>query len=680
MVFSVTKSITNTKTNSAEADTSAADLKKAYEAWLAKNPTWLEDNGFGGIQLQVISASKDYPELEFSNPGKARGFDHWHSSQASLAASPLADGTAKQIAAIISDPIESEFIPAKCMPIYWEEKISDPIDTFDSAGIKSGYKLVTTGAGYTSTDFYDLQGVRVSSEYQSVYGYSSQTVYENFISPEGEQQCRVTSTGGGNSDSWSSSELYDAKNNLLESSFKNSDGYNSTTKQTFEKSSEGVVTKITMTADGTGNGYVYQSYSEYDGSWNLLKSTYTDGSGYSSSTERTATTVNGEVVGFSVSSTGKGANGYWYTSLESFDTNSALRNSQYEDSSGFYSKRSTTEGMDELWGSVIIVNDESYYGATYQSTTKYTSDWRVISSSSTDTNGNSSQTVTVKVKDKEGNEIYLQTYSFTYSDGTKSEWQTEYNDQWDQLVDGKPVDRPYPLWKTPDIALGSDPETLPIVSKTSTDEFRNTMASTSDAVSSQAVTGVKGHKDKLIGSGGDDVFVVNDKDDRITSGREGASDSVMSGDFGLDLRSKKWTGIENAMLVGDENFQLIGNSGANILSGNGGDNRLNGSHGSDTLFGGGGKDMFIVSLSSSFDEIVDFVSGEDKIALSGRAFRPLFGKNKQLKDDVFGNKLVLDESTGVLWFDSDGSGSKQAVEIAVIGVSESIVAADFILV
>lgn len=680
MVFSLTLKTTNAKANSVEADTSASDLKKSYEAWLAKNPTWLEENGFGGIQAQVISASQDYPELEFSNPGKARGFDHWHSSHASSAASPLAGGDAKQIAAIISDPIDSEFIPAKCMPIYWEEKISDPIDTFDNAGSKSGYKLVTTGAGYTSTDFYDLQGVLTTTEYLSAYGYSSQTTYENLINSEGEKQCRVTSKGGGNSDSWSSFELYDAANNLLESRFENSDGYISTTKQTFEKSSEGIVTKITVAADGTGNGYVYQSYSEYDGNWNLLKSTYTDGSGYSSSTERTTTTVNGEVVGFSVSSAGKAANGYWYTSLETFDNNSALRSSLYEDSSGFYSKRSTTEQTDDIWGAVIVVNDESYSGATYQSTTKYTSDWRVIESSSTDTNGNSSQTVTVKMKDKAGVEIYLQTYTYTYSDGTKSEWNTEYNDQWDQLVDGKPIDHSYPLWKTPDVALGSDPEILPIVSKTSTDEFRQSMTSTSDAVSSQAVTGLKGHKDKLIGSDNDDVFVVNDKDDRIASGHKGTSDSVMSGEFGLDLRSKKWDGIENAMLVGQDNFQLIGDSGKNILSGNGGDNRLNGSQGSDTLFGGGGKDMFIVSLSSTYDEIIDFVSGEDKVALSGKAFRPLFNKNKQLKDDVFGSKLLLDESTGVLWFDPDGSGSKQAVEIAVIGVSKTIVATDFILV
>ena len=38
MVFSITLKSTRAKVNSEEADTSAADLKKTYEAWLDKNP------------------------------------------------------------------------------------------------------------------------------------------------------------------------------------------------------------------------------------------------------------------------------------------------------------------------------------------------------------------------------------------------------------------------------------------------------------------------------------------------------------------------------------------------------------------------------------------------------------------------------------------------------------------
>jgi Ca2+-binding RTX toxin-like protein len=56
----------------------SGDISREFEEWLAANPSWLVDNGFGGIQSQVITSSAAFPELEFSNPGKARGFDYWY--------------------------------------------------------------------------------------------------------------------------------------------------------------------------------------------------------------------------------------------------------------------------------------------------------------------------------------------------------------------------------------------------------------------------------------------------------------------------------------------------------------------------------------------------------------------------------------------------------------------------
>jgi len=152
----------------------------------------------------------------------------------------------------------------------------------------------------------------------------------------------------------------------------------------------------------------------------------------------------------------------------------------------------------------------------------------------------------------------------------------------------------------------------------------------------------------------------------------------MAEKFGLSLLQKKWDGIENAMLVGSDDLNLTGDAGPNTLSGNGGDNVIRGGAGLDTLFGGGGKDVFVIAREKkSIDQVLDFESGEDKIALSGSMFKSLFDKKKQLKDGVIGEKLMLDEA-GVLWFDVDGSGRKVAAEIAVIGVQETIDRADFI--
>jgi Ca2+-binding RTX toxin-like protein len=54
------------------------DIQRYFEVWLQSNPTWLEENGFGGIQLQVITSSEIFTGLQFSNPGRASGFDYWY--------------------------------------------------------------------------------------------------------------------------------------------------------------------------------------------------------------------------------------------------------------------------------------------------------------------------------------------------------------------------------------------------------------------------------------------------------------------------------------------------------------------------------------------------------------------------------------------------------------------------
>jgi Ca2+-binding RTX toxin-like protein len=215
------------------------------------------------------------------------------------------------------------------------------------------------------------------------------------------------------------------------------------------------------------------------------------------------------------------------------------------------------------------------------------------------------------------------------------------------------------------------------------DFWFDSLANDSGAVAEpgQVITGVKGQSDKLIGTDDDDVFMVNDKGDRVVTGQKGASDSVMTQEFNLDLRSKQWDGIENAILAGSKELNLTGDAGANILSGNGADNVIRGGAGIDTLFGGGGEDVFVITRESkkTFDQIIDFESGEDKIALSGSAFRSLFDKNKLLKDGVIDLKLKLDDQ-GILWFDSDGTGKKAAVEIALIGVTDALDKTDFIFI
>ena len=688
MVFSLTAEKRTSSTQSEKS--SSEDFSRGFEAWLTDNPSWLEDNEFGGFQLQVVTSSAIFSDLEFSNPGNARGFDYWYQNIANMAADTAApsaslvgDAAACDPATGGIDPLPSDFVPARCLPIYWEEEVSDPVDTFDEAGVKTGYKIVLTGAGYTTTNTNDLGGVLTATEYQNVNGDWSLTVYENIPDENIGSLTRATTTGKNGAFTWTSLELHDSESNLLESTYKAGDGSTSHTTQIFQKGTDGSLEKIIISSEGSGAGYQYSSYSEYDASWNLLNSEYSDGNGYRSTTASAAfVDESGIVQGYSIISQGSDSNGYWYTSTEMLDTGGNLIANSYEDSSGYFSKRTSERQADSYWDEVIIVTDVSGSGSeygtiTYNSVTKYTLDWREIESENTDSYGNGGKLTTTIKTSLTSEKIYAQTYQYKYSDGATTEWTTEYNDQWWPLVDGNPVEILPVLNKQPTETHFLEPEIVPILGKTATEEFQIQVASASDIVSDQVVMAIKGNTDDLIGSEDDDIFMVNDRTDRIVSGQNGSSDSVMSDEFSLNLTEKKWKDIENAMLVGSVDLNLKGDERANTLSGNGGDNVIRGCAGVDTLFGGGGEDVFVISLESkTFDEVIDFHSGEDKIGLSGRVFRSLFGKDKQLKEGVIGEKLIVDEE-GVLWFDADGAGRKAAVEIAFIGVQDGLGREDF---
>lgn len=79
--------------------------------------------------------------------------------------------------------------------------------------------------------------------------------------------------------------------------------------------------------------------------------------------------------------------------------------------------------------------------------------------------------------------------------------------------------------------------------------------------------------------------------------------------------------IENA-IGGSGNDLLVGNEVANELRGGEGDDWLYGAGGADTLWGGKGKDRFAYgrisdSTQAAPDRIMDFVSGEDRVDVSG---------------------------------------------------------------
>ena len=164
------------------------------------------------------------------------------------------------------------------------------------------------------------------------------------------------------------------------------------------------------------------------------------------------------------------------------------------------------------------------------------------------------------------------------------------------------------------------------------------------------ITGTEGD-DFLFTGGGEDLVLGAGGNDVIDGGN---GDDVLHGGNGDDT--------------------LAGKAGDDVLHGDNGDDRLTGGMGSDHLHGDAGRDTFIFDVleEASFDTIYDFTVGEDKIALQREVFTGLrywvkeenfaFGKEATTAEQ----HLLLDKTSGKLYYDADGNGSAAATHIATL--------------
>jgi Ca2+-binding RTX toxin-like protein len=111
--------------------------------------------------------------------------------------------------------------------------------------------------------------------------------------------------------------------------------------------------------------------------------------------------------------------------------------------------------------------------------------------------------------------------------------------------------------------------------------------------------------DRLIGSRGNDTFVVISQDVRIEDPNDGTDTVESSVTFSLATHST----IENLILTGGSNINGTGNLKANVITGNSGNNKLDGGidSASDTLQGGAGNDTYV--LRDTLDQIVEAAGG-----------------------------------------------------------------------
>ncbi|MGQ0671819.1 MAG: calcium-binding protein [Hyphomicrobium sp.] len=247
--------------------------------------------------------------------------------------------------------------------------------------------------------------------------------------------------------------------------------------------------------------------------------------------------------------------------------------------------------------------------------------------------------------------------------------------------------------------------------------------------------------DILLGEGGEDLLLGGGGNDALNGG---AGNDVLAGDgdfedleIGNDVLNGS-TGIDIASYAGsraavqvdlritvaqntgqgmdrlvsiegvegsDFRDRLTGNNTANILDGGGSRDVINGGGGADQLYGNDGLDVltggseadqFIFrfidvgtfsSFSEGADQITDFVSGTDRIVLTGdfdyqsdgtalaAANYFVVGSGTQGADDF----IVYNRSTGQLFYDSNANGAGSGDLICTIGAGRTLLASDIII-
>ena len=185
--------------------------------------------------------------------------------------------------------------------------------------------------------------------------------------------------------------------------------------------------------------------------------------------------------------------------------------------------------------------------------------------------------------------------------------------------------------------------------------------------------------DTMTGGAGSDLYYVDSASDQVVELFGGGTDTVyttanfMLGNFVENLIVEGETAVD---AVGNSlNNRMTGNAAANVLTGLGGGDRLDGAAGNDVLIGGAGRDFltggagadsfqFAEFGSTAYDSIVDFNAVEDTILLSGQTFGLALGAmdanafNLGTGATTATQKIIYDQATGNLFYDSDGNGSR----------------------
>jgi Ca2+-binding RTX toxin-like protein len=200
-----------------------------------------------------------------------------------------------------------------------------------------------------------------------------------------------------------------------------------------------------------------------------------------------------------------------------------------------------------------------------------------------------------------------------------------------------------------------------------------------------------GGVDQMTGRGGNDTYFVDNAGDTVAEAAGQGQDQVRTSvswtlTAGADVETLRTT---NDAGVGAIN--LTGNASGNVVRGNNGNNVINGGDGDDELTGLGGADSFLFNtpLSAAFnvDVITDFNVADDTILLDDAIFSAFANGPLAAERFVVGaaaldasDNIIYDDTTGAIYYDTDGNGAAAAVQFAQVTAGLAITNLDFLVV
>ena len=151
---------------------------------------------------------------------------------------------------------------------------------------------------------------------------------------------------------------------------------------------------------------------------------------------------------------------------------------------------------------------------------------------------------------------------------------------------------------------------------------------------------------------------------------------------------------------GGGNDTIYGYAGGDTLDGRNGNDKLYGGIGNDEIDGGLGRDTLVGGLGrdafefhsklskSNIDVISDFSHKDDRFELAPSIFKTSGQSISYIKSSEFwkgtkahdaNDRIIYNNKTGVIYYDPDGTGAKEALAFAKVKAGTKLTHSDFFI-